>query len=182
MIFEELIERARGGDSLAYGQLWRTFTPPLVRYLCVKAGRRDAEDLASITWLEVVRGLRRFEGNEADFRAWIFTIARHRYLDQRRNERRRPRTVPQVGVDVDVDVADDADSTYREIEMADGTRRALDMIAKLSPEQADAVMLRVVADLDVNSVAQIMHKRPGTVRVLTHRGIRRLAEMFPDES
>lgn len=162
---------------MAYGQLWRTFNPPLVRYLGVKAGRHDAEDLASITWLEVVRGLGRFEGDEADFRAWIFTIARHRYLDQRRKERRRPRTVPHV----DVDVAGDVDSTYREIETADGTRRALDMIAKLSPEQADAVMLRVVADLDVNSVARIMHKRPGTVRVLAHRGIRRLAEMFPDE-
>ena len=42
-------------------------------------------------------------------------------------------------------------------------------------------MLRVVADLDVESVARIMRKRPGTVRVLAHRGIRRLAELLPDE-
>ena len=177
MTFEELIERARGGDAMAYGQLWRTFNPPLVRYLRVKAGRQDADDIASTTWLEVVRGLGRFEGDETDFRSWIFTIARHRYLDLRRSQRRRPRTVPEVGLDV----ASDDDTTYREIEMADGTRRALDMIAKLSPEQAEAVVLRVVADLDVKSVARIMHKRSGTVRVLAHRGIRRLAEMFPDE-
>jgi DNA-directed RNA polymerase specialized sigma24 family protein len=34
----------------------------------------------------------------------------------------------------------------------------------------------VVAGLGVDRVAAIMDKRPGTVRVLTHRGLRRLAE------
>lgn len=177
MTFEELIDRASEGDATAYAQIWRTFNPPLVRYLGVMAGWQDADDLASTTWLEVVRGLGGFEGDEAHFRAWIFTIARHRFLDQRRMERRRPRTVS----DLDVDVPGDPDATYRDIETADATRRALSLIATLSPDQAEAVMLRVVADLDAETVARIMRKRPGTVRVLAHRGIRRLAEMFPNE-
>jgi RNA polymerase sigma-70 factor (ECF subfamily) len=37
-------------------------------------------------------------------------------------------------------------------------------------------VLRVVSGLEVQRVAEIMGKRPGTVRVLTHRGLRRLAE------
>jgi len=56
------------------------------------------------------------------------------------------------------------------------TRAALAVVATLPADQAEAVMLRVVAGLGVDRVAAIMDKRPGTVRVLTHRGLRRLAE------
>ena len=53
---------------------------------------------------------------------------------------------------------------------------ALRVIADLPTDQAEAVALRVLAGLEVNWVAAITGKRPGTVRVLTHRGLRRLAE------
>ena len=58
------------------------------------------------------------------------------------------------------------------------TERALALIAQLPPDQAEVVMLRVVAGLDVARVATIVGKRPGTVRVLGHRGLRRLAELL----
>ena len=56
------------------------------------------------------------------------------------------------------------------------TRAALAQVAMLPPDQAEAIVLRVVAGLEVQRVAELMGKRPGTVRVLTHRGLRRLAE------
>ena len=59
---------------------------------------------------------------------------------------------------------------------AASTRAALALIATLPADQAEAVMLRVVAGLEVDQVAAIMDKRPRTVRVLTHHGLRRLAE------
>jgi RNA polymerase sigma-70 factor, ECF subfamily len=62
------------------------------------------------------------------------------------------------------------------------TRAALAVIATLPADQAEAVVLRVVAGLDVDRVAAIMDKRPGTVRVLTHRGLRRLAERLGDDA
>ena len=51
-------------------------------------------------------------------------------------------------------------------------------MATLPADQAEAIVLRVVAGLDVQRVADIMGKRPGTVRVLTHRGLRRLAQQL----
>ncbi len=41
--------------------------------------------------------------------------------------------------------------------------------------------LRAIADLDVAHVAMIMRKRPGTVRVLAHRGLRELARRIADD-
>src|SRR4029450_1411604 len=56
------------------------------------------------------------------------------------------------------------------------TRAALAEVATLPADQAEAIVLRGGAGLDVTRVAELMGKRPGTVRVLTHRGLRRLAE------
>src|SRR5579884_3707501 len=58
----------------------------------------------------------------------------------------------------------------------EGTRRALALIAALPPDQAQVVLLRTLAGLDSDRVAAVVGKRPGTVRVLAHRGLRNLAK------
>jgi RNA polymerase sigma-70 factor (ECF subfamily) len=55
------------------------------------------------------------------------------------------------------------------------TERAVELVASLPPEQAEMVMLRVVAGLDVAVVAQIVGKSPGAVRVSVHRGLKALS-------
>src|SRR6266511_3291378 len=69
-----------------------------------------------------------------------------------------------------------ADSAADHVLEAIATRAARALIAELPPDQAEVVTLRVVAGLDVAQVAEIVGKRAGAVRVLAHRGLRRLAE------
>jgi RNA polymerase sigma-70 factor, ECF subfamily len=173
--FPAVLEAATRGDEEAFGRLWRDLQPRLLRYFMV-AVPAAAEDLASETWLAVVRSLGRFRGNEPAFRAWVFTIARHELLDWRRRAARRPiEDVPVTGLTDMAAMAAPDDPAASAME-GFSTRAALAMIATLPADQAEAVVLRVVAGLDVDRVAAIMDKRPGTVRVLTHRGLRRLAE------
>jgi RNA polymerase sigma-70 factor, ECF subfamily len=179
--FEELVSRARSGDEGAYAVLWRRFNAPLLRYLRVMARDDDAEDLASATWLEIVRGLDRFDGDEDAFRARLFTTARHRFLDARRNQARRPAVVAGPDDVPYVHYADFAADPQFVVDAADATRAALALIATLPPDQGEVVALRVIAGFPVETVARIVGKRPGTVRVLTHRGLRRLAAMMPAE-
>ena len=87
--FPVVLGAAARGDEEAFGRLWRDLQPRLLRYFAV-VSRAAAEDLASETWLGVVRGIDRFQGNEPAFRAWVFTIARHEVLDWRRRAARRP--------------------------------------------------------------------------------------------
>jgi RNA polymerase sigma-70 factor, ECF subfamily len=170
--FPAVLQAATRGDEEAFGRLWRDLQPRLLRYFMV-AAPAAAEDLASETWLGVVRGLDRFRGNEPAFRAWVFTIARHEVLDWRRRAARRPTEgAPATGL-TDLAAPDDPAATAIQ---GFSTRAALAVVATLPADQAEAVVLRVVAGLDVDRVAAIMDKRPGTVRVLTHRGLRRLAE------
>ena len=170
--FEAVLAAAVRGDDEAFAALWRDLQPPLLRYLRVRAPD-VAEDLANETWLEVIRGLGRFTGDEQGFRAWLFTIARHRTIDWRRRlVRQQPELLPADALP-DRAAADDpaADALG-----AIATRGALALIATLPADQAEAIVLRVVVGLDVAKVAALMGRRPGTVRVLTHRGLRRLAE------
>jgi RNA polymerase sigma-70 factor (ECF subfamily) len=155
---------ARNGDPHGFAQLWRGLQPALLRYLRVVVGDH-AEDAASETWLQVIRDLDRFRGDLGAFRGWLFRIARHRALDLRR----RPRLTAAPSLDL---VAPDAATVALE---GESTEWALGLIATLPLDQAEAVMLRIVAGLDVATTADILGKRPGAIRVATMRGLRRLA-------
>jgi RNA polymerase sigma-70 factor, ECF subfamily len=170
--FEEVLRAAAGGDEEAFGKLWGDLQPRLLRYFRV-VSPAVAEDLASETWLGVIRGIGRFSGNEPAFRAWVFTIARHELLDWRRRAARRgTEDLSAAGL---VEQAAPDDPAAAALERL-STRAALAEVATLPPDQAEAIVLRVVAGLGVDRVAAIMDKRPGTIRVLTHRGLRRPAE------
>ena len=93
--FPAVLAAARG-DEEAFGRLWRDLQPRLLRYFAV-AAPAAAEDLASETWLAVIRSLDRFRGNEPAFRAWVFTIARRKVLDWRRWAARRPSRAGRAG-------------------------------------------------------------------------------------
>ena len=170
--FPAVLRAAVGGDEDAFGVLWYDLQPRLLRYFSVIAPGA-AEDLASETWLAVIRAIGRFQGDEAAFRAWVFTIARHKARDGWRRAARKPvQELPATGLS-EPSAPDDPAATVLE---AASTQAALALIATLPAGQAEAIVLRVVAGLEVNRVAEIMGKHPGTVRVLTHRGLRRLAE------
>ncbi|HVC71687.1 MAG TPA: RNA polymerase sigma factor [Acidimicrobiales bacterium] len=169
--FEHLLILARQGDEDAFASIWRTFQPGLIRYLRVIGGQA-ADDLAADTWLQVTRKLSTFEGNDKAFRAWLYTIARHRHIDWRRQATRRRESLVEVGV---LDRLPSSDDTTEKFETTISTQEAVALIATLPPDQAEAVMLRTVSGLPVSVVAEIMGRPPGTVRVLCHRGLRRLA-------
>ena len=156
------------GDADALATLWRLYNPPLLRYLRSRLAA-GAEDLAQQTWLDAARGLSRFRGDQDDFRRWLFTIGRRRLIDELRRSGRRPESVQPVVPDAP---ADEVGFVY-----LDDLDRALALVRRLSGDQADAVLLRVVADLDVGQVAEIMGRTDTSVRVLVHRGLRRLEQL-----
>lgn len=166
--FARVLGRARRGDEEAFAQLWREANPMLLRYLRVLAGDA-AEDVASETWVHVVRGLKDFRGDERDWRAWLVTVARRRAVDAGRQRQRRP-TVALEGDEPTP--APDAETLALENL---STARALELVATLPPQQAEAVVLRVVAGLEPAQVATLLGMTPGAVRVSVHRGLKRLA-------
>ncbi len=161
---------ADGADA-AFSVLWRDANPALLRYLRVIAPEA-AEDIAADTWVQVVRGLDGFRGDEAAWRAWLFTIARRRTIDEGRRRSRRPvDSVPELEDLAGAGSPDPADLVLEKL----STQSAVAIIATLPRFQAEVILLRVVAGLDNHAVAQLVGRSPGAVRVAAHRGLRRLA-------
>jgi RNA polymerase sigma-70 factor, ECF subfamily len=165
--FQAILSAAARGDEDAFAALWRNLQPALLHYLHTIAPDA-AEDIAAETWIEVIRGLQAFHGDEPTFRTWALTIARKRVIDWRQRSDNLA-TQPQR-----------TDTSDRPHAIADAlsSRAALALIATLPPDQAEIVALRVLGGLNVAEVATVTGKRPGTVRVLAHRGLRRLAKQF----
>ncbi len=173
--FQGALAAARLGEEWAVALLWRDLHPRILRYLRVAVGDSDAEDLASDVWLEVARGLGRFDGDESAFRAWVFTIARRRVIDAgRRVQRRRTDPMPPQQIDRGADAPD-------EFEARLALDAALRHVARLPRDQAEVVALRVLAGLSAEQVAEIVGKHAGAVRVLQHRALRRLANELAAE-
>ncbi|WP_239153867.1 RNA polymerase sigma factor [Virgisporangium aliadipatigenens] len=165
-----LTAAVRGSDA-GFTTLWRALNPAVLRYLRVVCGEA-AEDVASETWLQVARALPGFTGDATTFRVWLFRVARHRGIDDgRRAWRKREQARESVEP---VDGRAERDVLFDVIENS-GTEWALSLIGTLPPDQAEAVLLRVVAGLDAAGAAQVLGKRAGAVRIAAMRGLRRLA-------
>lgn len=174
--FAGLLAAAQEGNEPAFSRLWRDTNPALLRYLRVIAPE-SAEDTAAETWFYVVRGLSSFRGDEQAWRAWLFTTARRRVIDQARRRSRRPeRAIEEASPSQMPASPDAADLAMEHID----TRSAIAFVARLPPHQAEVVLLRVVAGLDTETVARMLARSPGAVRVAAHRGLRRLAEILAE--
>jgi RNA polymerase sigma-70 factor (ECF subfamily) len=171
---DRALEAARRGEEWGVTLLYRALNPAVLRYLEHQA-REVADDLAAETWVAAVRGLSGFQGSSSDFRVWLFTVARNRVVDHRRRQGRRP-TISAL--DQDVDAPGPIDVALQAID-ALSVRQAMALLVRELPKaQAEVIVLRVLADLSVEEVAQITGRSAGSVRVLQHRGLRKLEKIF----
>jgi RNA polymerase sigma-70 factor, ECF subfamily len=168
-VSEAELAALRRGDERVTTTVWRRLNPALVRYLRSR-GCADADDVASQVWLEVARGLARFEGDGDAFRRWLFTLAHRRLIDAgRRRGRRRDRPVASLP---EAPVTDERPGGE-----PDELEAAIALVRRLPPAQADVVLLRVLGGFPVEDVARIVDRSPGAVRVLCHRGLTRLRDL-----
>jgi RNA polymerase sigma-70 factor (ECF subfamily) len=173
--FPDVLGAAKKGEEWAVELLFVELQPKILRFLrSIEPGAAD--DLASEVWLAMARGLGNFEGDFAGFKAWVFTIARRRAADHRRLTGRRPAT-PTDG-EFFTGLSSASDTATEVVERLSG-QDAVDLITAALPEdQAEVLMLRVVGQLEVLQVAEVMGRSPNWVRVTQHRALHRLADVL----
>jgi RNA polymerase sigma-70 factor (ECF subfamily) len=177
--FAHNLDRARGGSAPACRWLYESVAGRVAGYLRLH-GAREPDDLTSEVFLRVFDHLCGFEGDEAGFRSWVFTIAHRLLIDERRTASRRPETVELSDSVVTRAAGGDAEAdAFHAIEEHD----TADVLASLHPDQRDVLALRIVADLSIDQIAAVVGKSRGAVKSLQHRGVaalrRRLAEATP---
>jgi RNA polymerase sigma factor (sigma-70 family) len=173
------LARAQNGSPPACQWLYESLAGRVAGYLRLH-GAREPEDLTSEVFLRVFDHLRGFEGDESRFRSWVFTIAHRLLIDEHRRARRRPETVELSALVAASAPGGNAETdALRVLDQRDTTA----VLADLHPEQRAVLALRIVGDLTIEQVADVLGKSRGAVKSLQHRGVaalrRRLAEATP---
>lgn len=174
------IHGLRAGDPDATVAVYRALSGPVYGYLVNRMGDAEAaQDVTAEVFTEVLEGADTFEGPPAGLRAWVFRIARNRMVDHYRREsyRRHPSLDEMAEAGRLPEAVDDPESeTLGRMER----ERILALTEELTSDQREVVLLRLVAELPVAEVAELMDRTPGAVKVLQHRALRSLADKLEE--
>jgi RNA polymerase sigma factor (sigma-70 family) len=180
-LMDLLLERALNGSKEALGDLYRLLAPSVTGYLRAQ-GATEPDDLCSEVFIGVLRNLSGFTGGTRDFRSWVFSVAHRRIIDERRYLGRR---TPAVPLDEAAERAGLLPPSRRDAQSeADdrmGTDRVLEICAALSPDQRDVLLLRLVCDLSIDQIAEVLTRSPGSVKALQRRALASVARNFSSE-
>ena len=174
-ITDVVVTAAQRGDSDALRAIYTALAPSVCGYLHAK-GVDDPEAVTSDVFLALLPQLDRVRGGAAGLRKLVFSIAHARMVDDHRARSRRPAAVPYEARD-DTRAAgsaeDDALSTM-------ATDRVLQILEMLSADQREVLTLRIVADLSVEQVAEIIGRSSGAVKQLQRRGLIAIRQALAD--
>ena len=179
--FDALLAAVQAGRPSAWDRCYRWLAPAVAGYLRLQ-GAREVDDLTSEVFLAMFRNIGTFSGTEANFRSWVFVIAHRRLQDERRRRFRRPppETVDQRNFVSGPDTRpepDPADEALRTI----STDRVRELCGRLAADQRDVVLLRILGDLTVDQVAEVLGKSPGAVKQLQRRAFEALRRLIDRE-
>ena len=173
--FLQVLDAARADAPWAYQRLFEWLGAPVAGYLRGQ-GAQDPDGLANEVFLRAFANLGRFRGDEVAFRSWVFTIAHNQLADERRRLRRRPAVVDGEVPDLPGTASTEADALARL-----GLSRVSLLLDELSPDQRDVLLLRVVADLTVEQVAETLGRSAGSVKQLQRRALAALRHRLEGE-
>ena len=169
--FESILAAARAGADWAWERIYRDLSPMVIGYLRAH-GAAEPEDLAGEAFVQVVRDLHRFEGDERDFRAWVFTIVHRRLIDDRRRRGRRPVSpeAPEVLAERAAAGGDVGEEALARV----SDERVRTALAALPEDQRVVLLLRFLGDMTIEEIANTTGRRVGATKALQRRALRRI--------
>jgi RNA polymerase sigma-70 factor, ECF subfamily len=171
-----LIERARQGDRQAVAELYRAHVDTVYRYVYTRVRDEQlAEDLTAQVFLQAIEGLPGYEITGAPFMAWLYRIAHARVVDHYRRQGRRqevslPETLVSEGPRPEDFVEAEADWAA-----------AIDLLAQLTDDQQDVMILRFIGEMSLEQVAKTLGKTLGAAKALQYRALATLARLAEEQ-
>lgn len=175
----ELIERAKGGDVHAYGELVERYRDLAFRiaYLIAR-NAADAEDATQDAFVKAYYALGRFRSHDA-FRPWVLRIVSNEAKNRRRSAGRRERLALRLA---DGGHSDGTALSPEETALGREMRETLLSALESLPERdRDVISCRYLLELSEAETARVLGVRPGTVKSRLSRALGRLREAVPTD-
>lgn len=175
-IEDPLIHQARQGDQDAFTRLYDIYVKRIYRHIFYRVPHVvDVEDLTQEVFIRAWRSIRRYKPTERPFLAWLYTITRNLIIDYYR-KKGKEHLVP-----LDELAAKYLEQQSSEIDATLGLEYVQQLIARLSGDQQQVLMLRFVEGFSYEDVAAAIGKSQGAVRVIQMRALRRIRDILEQE-
>lgn len=179
----DLVERAKSGDDEALNQLFARYLPSLRRWASGRLPRwsrdlMDTDDLVQETVVRAVKRLDRFESrHEGALQAYLRQAIVNRIRDEIRRTKRSP-----AATGLDENASDHGASPLETAIGAEALERYEAALARLRPEEREAIVARVEMDGSYQQVAEAIGKPSAdAARMAVSRALLRLAEEMSHE-
>jgi RNA polymerase sigma-70 factor (ECF subfamily) len=167
---DEALARQARDDPEAFAELYGRYVDRVYRFVLIRTGSvPDAQDLTSQTFLAALESIGAY-GGRGSFGGWLFGIARHKLADHYRRRR------PEVPLDDAEELHYPDPSPEEVVDARLQLARVSRALRSLDAQQAEALALRLFGGLDAAEVGQAMGKSQAAVKMLVHRGLRKLQE------
>ena len=169
MTEQELVARAKGGDTDAFAQLVEENQNRIYSLALRMVGNpEDAADLAQEAFLSAWRGLERFHG-EAAFSTWLYRLTSNACIDFLRREKRKRAAGGVLSLDdteegATLDLPDYDADPHQHLERSEVRQAIADGLAGLSPEHRRVLALREISGLSYAEIADLLGLEEGTVK------------------
>jgi len=165
---DEVLARQARDDPQAFAELYHRHAKRIYRFHLFRTGNaNDAQDLTSQTFLAALEGIENYSGH-GSLCGWLFGIARHKVADHYRRRRNDAPLESAEGLRHPDPSPEETTDAHLKLAQVSGALKIL------SPEQTEALTLRVFGELSAAEAGRIMGKSEVAVRMLVYRGLRRL--------
>jgi len=184
---ESLMLRYRDGDVRAFELLVTRHRKALFNFILrFVRDTAQAEDVTQETFLRLVKGADAYE-RQAKFTTWLYTIARNLCVDaSRRGKHRKAASLDAPIGDEDGSatlldlVADGGAAVDRQAQSRELAVRLRQAIEALPDEQREIFLLREVADLQFNEIANVVGCPENTVKSRMRYALEKLREALEE--
>jgi len=174
---EELARKAQAGDVSAFEEIVGLFGPRLLRYVRQRVGNlHTAEDLVQDTFLKAFAAFGAYDSNRS-LTTWLFTIATRVAISHGRRRFELSVAAPDELRIVETAAPYDRMSRHEEHCGIWGSARRV-----LSESQFATLWLKYAEEMSVNQIADIMDVSVSNVKVLLHRGRKRMVQCVGAEN
>lgn len=169
-----VLNKAKAGNQEAFSQVYEHYFERIFRFVFYRVSHKEtAEDLTEDIFVKIYHKLKDLKEIEA-FEGWLFQISRNMIIDYYRTKK--------ITVDIDqVENTIEYDNNLIDtISLEQNQRILVNLLQDLPTDDQKIIKLRFFEDLDSDTIATMLGKSTGAIRVMQHRALAKLKQLLDE--
>ncbi len=169
---EATLKKAQAGSDAALTDLYNAYFERIYNFIFYRVSHKEtAEDLTEDVFVKAFGKLRGLEELKA-FEGWLFQIARNKVIDYYRSKKQLvPLEEIENTLEYETNIVD-------VVNLQTQQTLFIKLLRELPSEQQQVIKLKFIEDIDNDTIAQMLNKTEGAIRVIQHRAISKLKELI----